>query len=307
MPRIFYKGKVSPMLKAGMVFNNVLAWMNGKAGKTEVISQRIKDGYDGAFTDDVTRYDALTQDHYMELAEALLDPVDCRDKVVMDVGCGTGILTQVLLDKGAAKVVCADFSEQMLKQSREKFERLGYAPDRFEYRQADAENLPFEDNTFDLVVSGMVLGIVVNQEKVLAEMHRVIKPGGRLAISTHGSGWYCEIVETLTWCFMRHYFLSMLGSSMGMESWFFPEPTFQRMLKAAAFEDVITRSHRGQLQFENGGAVWDFFAACSSAWFLGYFKDAGTDKAVETIRNYFVKKNLTEVTYDALLGYGRKR
>ncbi len=306
MPRIMYKGKVSPMLKAGMIFNNILSWLNGNAGKKEVISKRIMDGYDGAFSDDVTRYDDLSQEHYRELAEALLDPVDCRDKVVLDVGCGTGILAQVLLDKGAAKVVCADFSQQMLNQSREKFDRLGYAPERLAFHQADAENLPFEDNTFDLVVSGMVLGIVVNQEKVLAEKYRVLKPGGSIALSTHGPGWYCEIVETLSWCIMRHYFLTMLGSSMSMESWFFPEPTFHRMLKVTGFEEITGRSHQGHLQFEDGGAVWDFFAACSSAWFLEYFNASGTDKAGETFRNYFVKKNLTSVTYEALMGYARK-
>jgi ubiquinone/menaquinone biosynthesis C-methylase UbiE len=74
----------------------------------------------------------------------------------------------------------------MLDQCRKKAVIAGYREDRIEFRQVDAEFLPFNANSFDAVISGMMLGLVSGQEKVLAEMKRVVRPGGMVALSTHG-------------------------------------------------------------------------------------------------------------------------
>ncbi len=306
MPRLFYKGKLSLLLKFGMISNNFIAWMNGNSRDKDTIRKRIQDGYDGLFSDDVTKYDELTLDHYTELADSLLNKIDCKDKVVLDVGCGTGALTHLLLEQGAAKVVCVDFSKHMLDQCKKKFDIMKYPSDRIEYKQADAEKLPFEDNTFDLVVSGMILGLAVDQEKIISEMNRVIKQGGEVAISTHGPEWYYEIVESLGMCLLRYYPMTNIGSSSGTEFWPITENVFQNMLKKEGFVNTKIKSQRGQLSFKNGGEAWDFFAACSSAYFLELFKPEERLSVIQTIRNYFLNKNITTVTYDALMGYGKK-
>ena len=98
----------------------------------------------------------------------------------------------------------------------------------------------------------------------------------------------------------------MTGTSGGVECHNLTEELFYKMLNSEGFVNITTKSHKGVLTFKNGGEVWDFFAACSSAWFLELFDDQERERAVRTIRDYFIKKNLTSVTYDAVMGYGRK-
>jgi len=64
-------------------------------------------------------------------------------------------------------------------------------------RVADAENLPFDADVFDVVLSSMVFCMVPNQEKMLREMIRAVKPGGTVAISTHGPTHYAELSDAV--------------------------------------------------------------------------------------------------------------
>ncbi|MBT8339527.1 MAG: methyltransferase domain-containing protein [Desulfatitalea sp.] len=306
MPRIFYKGKLSPFLKVGVISNNVIAWMNGNARDTDAMRKKIQHGYEGAYSDHVKHYDDFAFDHYHELAESLLNTVDCKDKIVLDVGSGTGILANVLLARGAKKVVCVDFSQYMLDRSKAKLEKMGYPSEKIEFKQADAENLPFEDNTFDRVVSGMMLGLAVNQEKVVEEMHRVLSPGGQVVISAHGPEWYYEISETLSMCLLKNYTMTNLGSSSGVEFWPITENIFERMLDKKGFTQTTIKNQKGRLNFNTGEQAWDFVAACSSAWFLGAFKPEERKEVVGKVKQYFIDKQTTTISYEALLGYGTK-
>jgi len=217
------------------------------------------------------------------------------------------VLADILLAKGASKVVCADFSKFMLSQCRTKFEQRGVPSDRIEYHQADATKLPFDDHAFDLVVSGMTLGLVVDQAKTLSEIHRVLKPGGVAAISTHGPEWLYEICDAVGMWMLKSYPMMTMGSSCGMEFWPLRQNNFQKLLDKAGFMGTNIRKHKSRITFADGGDVWDFFAACSSAWFLDSFKPEEREDIADTVRNYFLEKNLQTVTHDALMGYGRKQ
>jgi len=59
MPSVFGTGKLSPLLKIMVDFSNVIAWITGNARDTGAINQQIKNGYNGTYTDDITRYDIL--------------------------------------------------------------------------------------------------------------------------------------------------------------------------------------------------------------------------------------------------------
>ena len=102
---------------------------------------------------------------------------------VLDLAGGTGDLTakfsRIVGENG--KVVLADINDAMLKVGREKLRDLGIVAN-VEYVQANAEELPFPDNTFDIITIAFGLRNVTDKDKALASMYRVLKPGGRLLV-----------------------------------------------------------------------------------------------------------------------------
>ncbi len=109
---------------------------------------------------------------------------------VLDLGCGTGYCTERLVQRGAV-VTCADLSEKMLEQARTRCGKTAK-----EYVVADAECLPFEHNSFDLVVSSLALQWCEDLAVPLNEMKRVTKKGGKLLFSTLLEGSLYELKES---------------------------------------------------------------------------------------------------------------
>lgn len=106
--------------------------------------------------------------------------VNPRDVVALDLGAGTGDFTHELLANGARHVVAVDFSRDMLSMAREKLALDGTARARATVVVGDALRLPFQDATFDRAVNGFLLRNVASLPLALAELHRVMRPGGRL-------------------------------------------------------------------------------------------------------------------------------
>src|SRR5579859_867308 len=90
-----------------------------------------------------------------------------RGEFILDLGCGDGQLTHRLAATGA-HVLGVDASAEMVAAARER---------GIEAEQANAELLPFHDGTFDAVFSNAALHWVRNQDEMLAQVHRVLRPG----------------------------------------------------------------------------------------------------------------------------------
>jgi len=126
-----------------------------------------------------------------------LQPTDAA----LDVACGTGDLTRALKAGGAASVVGVDFTPEMLGVARAKGDGLTYI-------EGDAMALPFEDASFDVVTIAFGLRNVQDPGRAVGEFHRVLKPGGRLAVlefdrpSPAIVGWlndlYCRRIMPIT-------------------------------------------------------------------------------------------------------------
>lgn len=113
--------------------------------------------------------------------------IDCsgvrKGHKVLDLAGGTGDFSakfsRIVGETG--EVVLADINDSMLKVGREKLRNQGIV-NNLNYVQANAEMLPFADNTFDCVVISFGLRNVTDKDKALRSIYRVLKPGGRLLV-----------------------------------------------------------------------------------------------------------------------------
>jgi ubiquinone/menaquinone biosynthesis C-methylase UbiE len=158
----------------------------------------------------------------------VLDGVDLSGKSVLDIGCGSGgIALSLVADYGAACVTGIDVEDTVLRKARGRAAARGLEG-RVEFRKVAPGPLPFPDGRFDLVFSKDAIVHIPDKTAVFADIHRVLKPGGQLAMSdwliSHDGEPSPE---------MKHYF-EQEGLSFGMAS---PE-TYRRALLAAGFENV---------------------------------------------------------------------
>ncbi len=102
---------------------------------------------------------------------------------VLDAGCGEGNLSILMAEKGSC-VTGIDFSEPNIAAARKYADDRKLASDRLEFRVGDAENLPFEENSFDCVVSNHVLEHLPNFNKGLSEIFRVTRNTALIAVPT---------------------------------------------------------------------------------------------------------------------------
>ena len=112
------------------------------------------------------------------LAFAALKPGD----VVVDLGSGAGIDCFIAGQQvgPTGRVVGVDMTPEMVRQARKNAEENGYY--HVSFRLGEIEYLPVADGEADVVISNCVINLSPNKQQVMNEMHRVLKPGGRVAI-----------------------------------------------------------------------------------------------------------------------------
>lgn len=101
---------------------------------------------------------------------------------VLEVGVGTGLALPHY--DSEMQVTGIDASEEMLEKARKKVQKLSLSHVK-DLRYMDARNLEFPDNHFDAVAAMHIVSVVPEPERVVAEMARVCKPGGRVVITNH--------------------------------------------------------------------------------------------------------------------------
>ncbi|HVG43594.1 MAG TPA: class I SAM-dependent methyltransferase, partial [Longimicrobium sp.] len=111
----------------------------------------------------------------------ILDRYDWRGVEAVEVGCGQGTLVNHLAPKGAL-VTGIDMSLGSIARAMAGARELGHA-DRVRLLRADAERLPFADASFDAALSGGVLHHTPDIRAGIAEIHRVLRPGGTLVLA----------------------------------------------------------------------------------------------------------------------------
>jgi arsenite methyltransferase len=100
------------------------------------------------------------------------------DDVVLDAGCGDGLIAFGALERGAAKVIFSDVSAELLDICRE----IAAGDPRCEYVLGSVDELPLPDESVDVATTRSVLIYLGDKLRALRELHRVLRPGGRLSI-----------------------------------------------------------------------------------------------------------------------------
>ena len=157
-----------------------------------------------------------------------------KEERVLDVACGTGDMC-LLLAKQGCLVTGVDLSEEMLAIAKRKAESG-------EWKVANAEQLPFEDNSFDAVTCAFGVRNFVHLEQGLNEMLRVLKPGGTMVIlelATPDS----PIVRPFYNLYTRH-FIPWLGSRIAgsREAYTYLPESIERFPKGDDFLKIILNS-----------------------------------------------------------------
>src|SRR5262249_21135432 len=137
------------------------------------------------------------------LFDATVPNEELRDlpyESALELGCGSGFFLLNLIQAGVARRgSVTDLSPGMVKVATRNGQSLGLDIDG---RVADAEGIPYDDNSFDLVVGHAVLHHIPDVELSLREVVRVLKPGGRFVFAgepTNVGNGYARRLSTLTW------------------------------------------------------------------------------------------------------------
>jgi len=102
-----------------------------------------------------------------------------KEKIVLDIACGSGYGAKILAKKGAKEVIAIDIDEKSIKKAKENFRE-----EKVEYIVGDCLDTKLEDKKFDTIVSFETIEHLKNQDKYLEELKRVLKDDGLIVVST---------------------------------------------------------------------------------------------------------------------------
>jgi phosphatidylethanolamine/phosphatidyl-N-methylethanolamine N-methyltransferase len=127
-------------------------------------------------------YDAVFGRAFVDHEHEVIEELSFRpNQQVLEVGVGTGISLDAY--PPYVHIVGIDPSEKMLEHAIAKTKENGWG--HIEVRPGDAQNLDFPDNSFDWVTTFHVMTVVPDPQRMMAEMVRVCKPGGRIVVVSH--------------------------------------------------------------------------------------------------------------------------
>lgn len=153
----------------------------------------------------------------------------------LELGCGTGFFILNLMQAGLIKKgFVTDISPKMVRVAQRNAASLGLDVTG---RPADAERIPYPDNSFDLVVGHAVLHHIPDVEAAMREVLRVLKPGGRFVFAgdpTRIGDWYARRLGRLTW-----WATTNLTRLPGLTGWRRPQQELAESSAAAALEAVV--------------------------------------------------------------------
>ena len=169
-----------------------------------------------------------------------------KPKKILDIATGTADFAIAAIKLNPEKVTGVDISAGMLKLGQEKVNKLGLQ-DKIELKPGDSENLPFPDNSFDAITVGFGVRNFENLEKGIADIFRVLNPGGAIAILEFSKPQHFP-VKQVYYFYFRYLtpFIGKLFSKDNSAYTYLPESVnafpageeFLKILRKAGFKDA---------------------------------------------------------------------
>jgi arsenite methyltransferase len=152
---------------------------------------------------------------------------------VLDLGCGAGLDAFVARREVGSDglVIGVDMTAEMVARARENAAKLGF--DNTDFRLGEIEHLPVRSGTVDVVISNCVLNLVPDKQRVFAEIHRVLRPGGHFCIS--------DIVASRP---LPEWVKGIAEAYAGCVSGAIPKGEYLDIVAAAGFGDVRVRAEK---------------------------------------------------------------
>jgi ubiquinone/menaquinone biosynthesis C-methylase UbiE len=123
------------------------------------------------------KYDSVWSSSTRQFIPPLLDAAGVSGNMsILDVGCGPGYVSAAARERGATPIGL-DFSSEMIGLAKKMFPKI-------EFREGDAQNLPFADASFDRLLANFALLHLADPERACAEACRVLRPGGKFGFTT---------------------------------------------------------------------------------------------------------------------------
>jgi ubiquinone/menaquinone biosynthesis C-methylase UbiE len=149
-----------------------------------------------------------------------------RDSYVLEVGCGTGFTATHLAETTGCRLMGIDLNPGMVEWAQKRASRKGLQ-ERCQFRVADAQQLPFEDDTFDAMLCESVTAFVPDKRLALSEYRRVVKPGGYIGLNE----------GTLVKGIPPDDFLAFIQRAMGNVNFLDPDG-WRSLLEESDLEDI---------------------------------------------------------------------
>lgn len=230
---------------------------------------------------------------------------------VLDVGSGRGALlfpsSKIVGSQGL--VIGIDLSEGMVQKTTEEIIKRGISNAKM--MQMDAENLKFQDNTFDIAFYGFCIHFLPQYEIALNESFRVLKPNGRIGLSTPLKGTFDEIkwLDDLFEKFLPKNIENDRKEEEPKESDFNSIEGMQKILLRVGFKDVHNKLDEKELICENADELWKGLWSQFTRRALETFSSENLQKLKKQITKEFKKYSSEDGlhwNFKALYTFGRK-
>jgi ubiquinone/menaquinone biosynthesis C-methylase UbiE len=220
-------------------------------------------------------YPTLASDLIWELGSRVVDAVDVRpgDRV-LDIAAGSGNVAIRAALRGAT-VVASDLAPELFDEGRRLATEAGA---ELEWREADAEALPFADAEFDVAVSSVGIMFAPHHERAAAELLRVVRPGGRIALLS----WTPEGYIGRMFGVMKPYAAPLPPGATPAPRW--GDETHVRELLGDAVEDVVVERGSVEIdQFTDPEKFRDYFKTNYGPTIAVYTRISGDPEQVEAL------------------------